>query len=364
VAGQVGHGFGGEVMVVRHRPGFAVAGDALEQVAHAVFGDAGGLGHVAHARRVVRLGGEQRQQRLPQVAVGGGEFDAVAGQVQPGVALGDSPAASSSPSSASKAGRASVGSVSRRRRSRSTPVRSGARSCSLASAASKRSPAPASRRREGRVADDAQRQPCAQRAHHRRIKIAVERVRRQVDTGRLLLRGQCQRHRRIGIGQRRQHGQAFRAGLAPRRRRDVEHRAAGDGVAGGGIAQDEAVAGQCADIAVDLDLRPVFAARRDFIGAEQRHPCRHVNGAEVQVHLRPVLQRRLPGEHAQLGVEAAQRLVQRRARRPTCRARPRPFSIPASASAMRCPAWPASAGASCTRRLRTRTGLPVGDSSS
>ena len=39
-------------------------------------------------------------------------------------------------------------------------------------------------------------------------------------------------------------------------------------------------------------------------------------------------------------------------------------STPASASAMRCPAPPLAAGASCTRRLRTRTGVAGGDRSS
>jgi hypothetical protein len=74
---------------------------------------------------------------------------------------------------------------------------------------------------------------------------------------------------RVGVGQRGEHGQAFGAALLAAGREDVEHDAAADGVAGRSVAQDEAVAGQRADVTVDTNLRPVFTARRDLVGTEQ-----------------------------------------------------------------------------------------------
>ena len=67
---------GGEIMVVRDRIDFAGAGDALEQGAHRVFGDAGGLRNIAHARRVVGLASSNGLS-VAKVTIGGASWRGV-----------------------------------------------------------------------------------------------------------------------------------------------------------------------------------------------------------------------------------------------------------------------------------------------
>ena len=142
------------------------------------------------------------------------------------------------------------------------------------------------------------------------IEVTVEGVGVEVDAARLLAGRQLQGAGRVVIGQRGKHGQTFRAALLARRREDVEDAAAADGVAGRGIAQDETVAGQCPDVALQRDLRPVFATRRNFVGAEQGNAGRNVFGTQVEMDLRPVLERRLAGQDAERGIETVGRRVQ------------------------------------------------------
>ena len=49
-SGQVGHGGGCEVMIVGDRPGVAMPGNALEQLAYIVFAHAALPGDIAHTR--------------------------------------------------------------------------------------------------------------------------------------------------------------------------------------------------------------------------------------------------------------------------------------------------------------------------
>ena len=121
---------------------------------------------------------------------------------------------------------------------------------------------------------------------------------------------------RIVIGQRGEHGQTFRAAFFATGRENVEHAAAADGVAGRGVAQDEAVTGEGADFAVDGDLRPVFHAGLDVVSAKQCDPGQHIFGPEMQVNLSPVLERRLAGQHTNPDVKTAHRRVQWRGNDP------------------------------------------------
>ena len=70
-------------------PPISSRGDAAGQVGHRLLADTGCRDDVAHARRVVRRDGEQRLERLPQVAIDCRQLHAMFGQVQPGMRAGD-----------------------------------------------------------------------------------------------------------------------------------------------------------------------------------------------------------------------------------------------------------------------------------
>ena len=351
-----------EIVVVRHRLELAGAGDALEQGAHGVLGDAGRLGDVAHARRVVGLGVEQRLQRQP---TGRGRRRRVARGVRADAARRWSGRCARRPAARRAArrrpgGRASAasggaGGRARRRSCRGRArVRRRARRAGVLRSACQRAGAKAVSPTTFRLRRRAEVAP-APRLSRLRLSAQGRRGRRRP---RCCSAASCSAGCRIGVGQRGEHGQAFRAALLAAGRKDVEHAAAADGVAGRGIAQDEAVAGQRADVAVDADLRPVFAARRNFVGAEQRDAAGTSSAPRCRCTCVQCLSARLAGEDADRRIEAPHRGMQCRRDDPHAALDLGSFRIAAQGerNALRRRGRD-SAGASCTRRLRTRTAL-------
>jgi hypothetical protein len=138
-----------------------------------------------------------------------------------------SPVASRSPTSTSKAARGRLAEVMRRRRSRSTPARSGARSCSRARASSRRC-ASASQRVAVKPSRASPSRICLSRRAPTGLRPPARRGsrpgRNDPDRRRPGLSGQQhQRRQRIVLAQRGQQGEPLGAALVPRRRKDVEH---------------------------------------------------------------------------------------------------------------------------------------------
>lgn len=127
------------------------------------------------------------------------------------------------------------------------------------------------------------------------IKIAVEGVGAEFDARWLLFAGQLQGRGGMIVGQCGEHGQPLRAAFFAVGRKDVEHTAAADGVAGRGVAEDEAVAGQRANVTVNGNLCPIFCAGGYFVDTEQGDAGRHILCPEMQVYRCPVLEGGLAG---------------------------------------------------------------------
>ena len=211
------HRRGAEVVVVRHRVHRAHARHALEQLAHAAFVHAAGVGNVAHARG--GLPGRSVQQRLqsaPQVGVAGAEFGAVRGQCSQLPWACRRPSANSSATRRSNTGRASAARVRRRSRSRSTPpcrVRVRARRLRLAARVR---PAPATAR--GKATAARLRPRTRAQSSHRacacvasRLRLSAKRARASPAGWRASARASACRV--VGL-QRPQIGQVFGSALA------------------------------------------------------------------------------------------------------------------------------------------------------
>ena len=96
-----------------------------------------------------------------------------------------------------------------------------------------------------------------------------------------------------------------------RRRAQIEEAAAADRALRGGVAQDEAVAGDRGDRAVENELNVRLAARRYRRIAEQYDARSDFGRRMVQPHGHPLADRLcLGGEHAQRRIDALRRRVQ------------------------------------------------------
>ena len=115
----------------------------------------------------------------------------------------------------------------------------------------------------------------------------------------------------IGLGESHELGQpALRAAVA-RRAEGIDDRGARHRADGRGIAQDDAVARERADLLLEHELGQRRVARRELVAFQQGHAAHDVGRAEMNVHGRPVLHRlALRREQAQPHVEPVGRRVQ------------------------------------------------------
>ena len=107
--------------------------------------------------------------------------------------------------------------------------------------------------------------------------------------------------------------QALWPAPSARRRPWIENEAAADCPLRRLIAQDQPIAVQSADRTIGHDLRQRRLTGGKRLGVEQRDAGRHMGGAEMEMHGRPVAERtRFRRQQAKPPIEAAGRRVRRR----------------------------------------------------
>ena len=168
--------------------------------------------------------------------------------------------------------------------------------------------------------------------------------------------------RRIGFGARLEHGEARRQPTAAPRRERVDNPSASQGVPGSMVAQHRAVAVECADRLLEIDLDKAGLARGDRTPPEHGDAADDVGRAEMEMDGQPVAQRRLgEARHPHKKIEPSRRRVPLGATIQSPRLGSRPSgNEPAILIAQRSPAAALWTGWFCECSPRTRTAIPLG----
>ena len=138
--------------------------------------------------------------------------------------------------------------------------------------------------------------------------------------------------------------------------------AAGQGVPRGMIAQHHAVAMECADRLIEVDLDKAALAGGDRPAAQHRGAADDILGAEMQMHRQSVAQRRFGiARGAQKEVEPAHRQMPLGRQKPVAAAGlAAAGNEPTMLTAQRSPAAAVAIARFCACRPRTRTGCCAG----